>query len=174
MALAPVRDTVTPGEIRQICLRDVFAYVYRRVPHLQDAEDITAEVFTAAIIRIPPQVREPRAWLIGMARRKIVDFLRKSGRRPVSLASDFEIATAGPDIEVQRREDIKKVREIVDGLPEEQREALLLKCAEGLSLEEIAVVMEKTVPSVKGLLQRARQAIYEQGSSYFLEAQEVM
>jgi RNA polymerase sigma factor (sigma-70 family) len=173
MAIAKPRETVTPGQIRLICLRDVFAYAYRRVPHLQDAEDITAEVFAAAVSNIPSHVHEPRAWLIGIARRKIADHFRKSGRRHMSLSDRFDIPVAGPEREVEAKEDLRKLRQLVDELPEDQREALLLQCVENLSLEEIGVVMKRSIPSIKGLLQRARQTLFDQGSAYFLEHQEV-
>ena len=91
----------------------------------------------------------------------------------MSLSTNFDIPVAGPDHEVERKEDLRKLRALVDTLPEDQREALLLQCVENLSLDEIGVVMRRSVPSIKGLLQRARQTIFDQGSAYFLEHQEV-
>ncbi len=172
MSLVKPRETVTPADLRQICLRDVFAYVYRRVPRVEDAEDITAEVFALALNRIPSHVHEPKAWLIGVARRKVADFLRRYGCPTRPLLND-ELTVEGPHSEVERRESAKHLIALVDELPEEQREALILQCADNLSLNEISVVMKRSVPSVKGLLQRARQTIYDRGSAYFLEHQEV-
>src|SRR5215216_4739206 len=59
-------------------LRDVYRYVSRRILRREDAEDVTAEVFQAAF-RCLNRLRDtenPRVWLLGIARRKVVDHLR--------------------------------------------------------------------------------------------------
>jgi DNA-directed RNA polymerase specialized sigma24 family protein len=53
--------------------------VSRRVPGQEEAEDITAEVFAAAFVGLP-RFRghcPPYLWLLGIARRKIADALRR-------------------------------------------------------------------------------------------------
>ena len=155
-----------------MCLKDVYGYVARRVPRIEDAEDVTAEVFAAALANMPRDVREPRAWLLGIARRKVADLMRITGRRPEALLPEIVIAAEGPHSEIERREAALRIREIVDSLPADQREALLLQYADELSIGEIGSVMRKSVPSVKGLLQRARATIYDQGNSFFLASSE--
>src|SRR5260370_33799130 len=70
-------------------LEPVFHYVSRRVPGREEAEDITAEVF-AVLSRSRPRVAGEGAlylWLLGIARRKIADSLRRGQRRAEKLAS---------------------------------------------------------------------------------------
>jgi RNA polymerase sigma factor (sigma-70 family) len=172
-ALTQPRVRVSQGELRELCLRDVYGYLARRLPRPEDAEDIAAEVFAVALTSVPSGVREPRAWLIGIARRKMIDLLRKNGRRPETLRPDIGITTEGPDRIAERNEAVRVLRTIVDRLPEDQREALILQHADGLSLIEIANVMKRSVPAVKALLHRARSSVFQQGACYFLDNREV-
>ena len=59
--MALPHQAVAAGDIRAMCLKDVYGYVARRVPRIEDAEDVTAEVFAVALANMPRDVREPRA-----------------------------------------------------------------------------------------------------------------
>ena len=120
----------------------VYRYAARRVSQPQDAEDITAEVFAAAIQSLSSLHEQSScyAWLLGIARRKIADALRKRSRRRETLSSDLQPATedlspfietllsveAGPEETLQRNEAKCMVRQAMDRLSTDQREALLL------------------------------------------------
>ena len=175
------------GEQEQICttetlhrqyLADVFAYVVRRVPNRQEAEDITAEVFAAAFVALPHRkgVHGPYPWLLGIARRKIVDSHRRQTRRigqVQAVAEDFPTPSADlPEARLARGERQRLIRAMVTNLPADQREALLLHYVEDLPQIEIAVVLGRSPAAVNSLLQRARAAVYRQGQSYFLDESE--
>ncbi|MBM4355147.1 MAG: RNA polymerase sigma factor [Deltaproteobacteria bacterium] len=66
------------------------------------------------------------------------------------------------DLEVARREELRRVQAALRNLPERQASALLLVRGEGLSYEEAAQAMEMSVPALKSLLNRARQQLAEQ------------
>jgi RNA polymerase sigma-70 factor (ECF subfamily) len=176
-------DWATAQALHERYLDDVFRYVLRRVPSVQDAEDITAEVFAAAAAGLPRFQGERSAylWLLGIARRKIADALRRRERRRESLASELApetpeadplwetlVAVEGPESAVMRAEARRVVRTLIAHLAPDQREAILLQYMEHLSVAEIAVVMGRSEASVTGLLQRARAALYRQGHAYFL------
>lgn len=162
-------------------LDDVSRYVSRRVTNREEAEDITVEVFTAAFQGLPrfKGQCDPRLWLLGIARRKIADSLRQRQRRRETLTSEMTEhaaeaddlisgdTTAGPAILAEQREARQAVRRLLQGLKEEQREALLLKYVEGLSINEMAVVMGRSPAAVNSLLQRARATVFRQGQDYF-------
>jgi RNA polymerase sigma-70 factor (ECF subfamily) len=171
--LTAPRVSVSQGELRELCLRDVYRYLARRLPRPEDAEDIAAEVFAIALTQVPSSIREPRAWLIGIARRKMIDLLRKNGRHPETLRPDIGLVAEAPDRIVERSEAVLVLRKIVDRLPDDQREALILQHADGLSLAEIAVILKRSVPAVKALLFRARSTVFQQGACYFLDNREV-
>ncbi len=161
----------------------VFAYVSRRVSSRVEAEDITSEVFGAAFSGLAGFRGESHlAWLLGIARRKIADHLRRRARRRESLTSELgndadavnaflEKRDSGlptPAQLVERQEAHRHVRALLDKLPADQREALLLQYVEKLSIAEIGVVMGRSPHAVNSLLQRARANIFKTGSAYFL------
>ena len=176
------RERLEAAALHARYLDDVYRYVARRVPQREEAEDITAETFAAAFEALP-KFRgqcEPRLWLLGIARRKIADAFRRCKRRPETLASEIDdqadrvlpVQRAGvgdePAAAFNQTEANRKIRELMAGLKEEQREALLLKYVEGLSINEMAIVMGRSSAAVNSLLQRARAAVFQQGQEYFL------
>jgi RNA polymerase sigma-70 factor (ECF subfamily) len=64
-----------------------------------------------------------------------------------------------PGRELQEKELQAAISAAIASLPEQQRLALILRRYEDLSYEEIAAVLETTVPSVKSLLFRARDEL---------------
>ena len=178
------RERLEAAALHARYLDDVYRYVARRVTQREEAEDITAETFAAAFEALP-KFRgqcEPRLWLLGIARRKIADAFRRRKRRPETLVSEMdEHASAAGVLPVERAgardepaavfhqsEANRKIRALMAALKEEQREVLLLKYVEGLSINEIAVVMGRSSAAINSLLQRARAAIFQQGQEYFL------
>lgn len=177
-------DWATAAVLHERYLEDVFRYVLRRVPSVPEAEDITAEVFAAAaasLRRFQGQCA-PYLWLLGIARRKIADSLRRRAVRREVLHSEMTddaaasdplwetlVAVEGPEAALVRAEARRVVRELVAGLSPDQREAVLLQYMEQLSLAEIATVMGRSEDSVKSLLKRARAVLHQRGQDYFLE-----
>ena len=170
----------TAEGLHQRYLADVFSYVTRRVPDRQEAEDVTAEVFAAAFVALPHRkaLSGPYPWLLGIARRKIADSLRRRGRREgrtQELTEDLPAERAGlPEAALAREERARLLRGMLIALPEDQREALLLHYVEDLPQAEMAAVLGRSPGAVNSLLQRARAAVYRQGHDYFLGESEAV
>ncbi len=64
-----------------------------------------------------------------------------------------------PSYQVQREERSLQLADAIEGLPSEQRTALILKYWRGLTIAEVAQEMDKTVPAVAGLLHRATKKL---------------
>ena len=77
-----------------------------------------------------------------------------------------------PEAAFERGEARRVLHGLMAELKEEQREVLVLKYGERLSLAEIAVVMGRSPAAVNSLLQRARAALYDRGRAYFLDDNE--
>ena len=157
----------------------VFAYAARRVAGFAEAEDVTAETFAAALAFLhrcpatPAEVGDGpdpvRAWLLGIARRKVAAVCRKRARRretPLDVSAP-DAPNARPEPSLLRGEASEAIRRIVDGLKPDQREVLLLKYVEELSLMEIGQVLGRSPQAVSSLLQRARAAAFQRGQDYF-------
>src|SRR3954471_18188058 len=92
-------DAITAAELHERYLRDVFRYVLQRVPSVEEAEDITAEVFAAATAGLRRFRGEcpPRLWLLSIARRQIARARRRWATRRETLSS--ELANERPEAE---------------------------------------------------------------------------
>jgi RNA polymerase sigma-70 factor, ECF subfamily len=190
IAVEPQRWEEAEGDLSGISflhqryLQAVFSYVSLRVPDRTEAEDITAEVFAAALGALPKFRGEGGhyAWLLGIARRKIADSARRLRHRRELLDTDLSeeerqavalllASDAGqlPEEALQHAEARQVMRKLLAALPELQREVLLLQVVDDLSIREIARVIGRSVAAANSLLQRARAALYRHGRSYFIE-----
>ncbi|WP_309722519.1 sigma-70 family RNA polymerase sigma factor [Armatimonas sp.] len=163
--------------LEEACLPTVLAYCSRRLPTRVDAEDATVETFLAASARLsacPKPPEEATAWLLGIARRKVADILRREQkrRRDLSLEHAQEVLYAtATDQSLLQEEARQAVRALMATLRPEHREVLLLKYADELSLKQIACALGKSEAAISSLLQRARAAALKQGSEYFREGE---
>lgn len=155
----PVTRAQTPDELVQLFSSDVWRFASSQVNRREDAEDIVMEVFAAAFSDFDKLTRvgDQRLWLLAVARRKATDVLRRQYRRAERPISDFEDAASAPWLD----EDQLATRGALADLPEPQREAVILKYVNGLSTEEVGIVIKRSLAATNSLLQRARQSLRE-------------
>src|SRR3954453_16139248 len=129
----------------------------------EDAEDVLQEVFVNAYraIRADDRPIAAKAWLYRIARNRCLNELRRNTAAGVESMDVFETTDPTAIEAVERREHIKEIVVDVKRLPEQQRAALILREMEGLAYQQIADVLDTTVPSVKSLLVRARMGLAE-------------
>lgn len=140
----------------------VYRYAFYRVRDDAEADDVTSEVFHRALLAMPRY--EPRrpflAFLYRIARNVIVDRSRRA--RPAADLRDA-VATASadpsPDDQVAALEQARRLRTAIARLTAIQQEVVILRFVEGLSLEEIAVVLGKPASTVRGIQFRALGAL---------------
>ena len=138
---------------------DVCGYVASIVRNVDDAEDITQNVFAKLMTAI--QKYEPRdvpfaAWILRVARNAALDHLR--ARRQIPFA---EVRTDDDGHEQLGFERSQALRDALLRLPHEQREVLVLRHLAGLSPTEIAQRLGKTEGSIHGLHHRGRGALQQ-------------
>ncbi len=142
----------------------------------EDAEDVLQEVFAAAFNAMVADERpiNVRPWLYRIARNRSLNHLRRQTAIGVD-SMDIHLADHGLTTadKVHRREEFRQLVGDVQELPETQRTALLLREIDALSYEQIADVMETTIPSVKSLLVRARVSLAEMSEARKLTCDEV-
>ncbi len=98
--------------------------------------------------------------------RKGVESTAPSGPGGEPLPEGADPAAADPAASVLKGELAAVVKAAVDGLPEDQRLAVMLSKYEGLSYRELAEAMGRSVPAVKSLLVRARENLRAALSPY--------
>jgi RNA polymerase sigma factor (sigma-70 family) len=142
----------------------------------EDAEDVLQEVFAAAFNAMLADERalNVRPWLYRIARNRSLNHLRRTQAIGVD-SMDVHLSEHGATTadKVHKREEFRQLMEDVQGLPETQRTALLLREIDALSYEQIAEAMETTVPSIKSLLVRARVSLAEAAEARLLTCDEV-
>ncbi len=142
----------------------------------EDAEDVLQEVFAAAFNAMLADDRpiNVRPWLYRIARNRSLNHLRKQTAIGVD-SMDVHLAEHGTSTadKVHDREEFRQLVGDVQGLPETQRTALLLREIDALSYDQIAQAMETTVPAIKSLLVRARVGLAEAAEARGLSCEEV-
>ncbi|HLM10300.1 MAG TPA: RNA polymerase sigma factor [Thermoleophilaceae bacterium] len=156
-------------EIYRAHLRDVYSYAYYRIGNHHDAEDITEQTFLQAYRHFERAQRESdgrplRPWLIRIAHNLAANYYRDRSRRPQTNLDDAAILTAPLETErvVEEREEVKEVLEGVSKLPDDRREALIMRFALGMDNREIARAMGRSEGATKVLIHRAIKQL-EQG-----------
>ncbi len=149
-------------------LPQVYGYLCRRVGDAATAEDLTAETFLAAV-RAVRDGKVPDltiAWLVAVARNKLVDHWRRVAREErnlrLAIDPDDDVVDDGTDAHFDRRH----TREVLDRLGAHHRAALTLRYLDGLSVPEVAEHLDRTVHATEALLTRAKHAFrarYEEG-----------
>ena len=123
-----------------------------------DTEDATQQVFLSAhrALLNGAAPREPRAWLLAVARHECYARFRDRASTPVPSGDAPEQATADASVHVLRAGELDNVWDEVGRMPPAQREAFLLREIRGLSYVQLADELSLSGSSVRSLLLRAR------------------
>ncbi|MGI8666233.1 MAG: sigma-70 family RNA polymerase sigma factor [Jatrophihabitans sp.] len=139
----------------------VFRFIYYRVNDRALAEDFTSETFLRALRRISSidyQGRDIGAWFMTIARNIVFDH-GKSARFRLELTTgetpESGEQVAGPESTVLTNLTNLRLLEAVNELGEEQKECIVLRFLNGLSVAETAAVMGKNDGAIKALQHRA-------------------
>ncbi len=133
----------------------VYAYIVHRVANRDEAEDATAEVFhqaLAGLSRFEWRGLPFVAWLLGIAAHVLSDRWRRFAKIQEVLADDVELP--GVEDDVERR---TMLYQLVDTLPDDQRQVILWRFVEQKSLREAATALGRSEGAVKQLQLRALQ-----------------
>lgn len=135
------------------------------------AEDAAQDIFRKAYSNLSGFRAEAsfKSWLYRIATNQCRDLLRSARRKPTESWDELvEIhgdrigsLLTSTDDPPSRVEDVEIVSKILEQMPEDYREIILLKELDGLSYQEIAQTLECSLDAVKGRLKRARALLDE-------------
>jgi RNA polymerase sigma-70 factor, ECF subfamily len=149
-------------------LPQVFRYLYHRCGRDRDlAEELTQQAFVEAVRSHATFAGgESVAWLIGIARHRLVDHFRVLERRERSLRRLLAERTQPVWIGAPEVDD--ELATALDRLPAAQRAAIVLRYLDDLPVRDVARWLDRSEGAVESLLSRGREAlrrIYREGVS---------
>jgi RNA polymerase sigma-70 factor, ECF subfamily len=157
------QEAVAPGdaflELYDRALPEVYGYLVRRCGSDAVAEDLTAEVFLAGVAALQRGTleRPTVAWLVTVARHKLVDHWRRTGREQRGLALAVSRQPSDDGSWVDHLEEGPALSALAR-LGAHHRSALTLRYLDGLPVPEVAEHLGRTVHATEALLVRARLA----------------
>lgn len=127
----------------------------------REPDDLTSEVFLAVFDRLPDFVggeTEFRSFVFSIAYRRLVDELRRRSRHgdaiEWSAETDPRSTPSAEDDALTHLGETSALR-LLDALPDDQRNVMLLRIVGDLTIEQIAAVLDKQAGAVKALQRRA-------------------
>jgi RNA polymerase sigma-70 factor, ECF subfamily len=162
---ASAGDVEALGRLYDQLVGPIHRYIAVRVRRREDAEDLTHLVFERIVTALPRYRHDGKpfsAWAFRIARNAVIDHLRRTRRtEPLDVIPERD-DTGGPDAISLREEEIRELRAAIRRLTPDQREALILRYASGLSADEAALVMGRRAGTIRGLTFRAIEALRRQ------------
>ena len=153
-------------------LRDIYNYTYYRTGNHHDAEDLTTQTFIQAYRHFERAQRESngrplRPWLIRIAHNLAANYYRDRARKPTTLLEEAEVIRDPYATEqlVEGREELEKVLVAVRSLPDDRREAMIMRFALGMDNREIARALGRSEGATKVLIHRAIKQLEQEVAS---------
>ena len=156
------------SELYRAHLRDVYSYSYYRVGNHHDAEDLTEQTFLQAYrhferAHAESQGRPLRPWLIRIAHNLAANYYRDRSRRPQTTIDDAARAPTPHTTEGLVKDATTCSASWTESqqLPDDRREALIMRFALGMDNREIARALGRTDGATKVLIHRAIRQLEE-------------
>lgn len=162
---ATAGDAEAVGRLYDELVGPIYRYIAVRVRRREDAEDLTHLTFERIVGALPRYHHNGRpfaAWAFRIARNAVIDHQRRV--RPTEPLGASVEPSDGPGLEALslRREELRELHAAIARLTPDQREALTLRYAGGLSADEAAEVMGRRAGTIRGLTFRAIEALRRQ------------
>ena len=140
--------------------RELYLYIYSLSRNHHIAEDLTQETFLKALLSLPEEHGNIRAWLYMVARNLFFNY-RKKASRNVSLEEEMKRSDEEKDLLANMIENERKLQlyQALKKLDMKKREILLLQYFGNLSQKEIAAVLHITPENVRVLAYRAKKEL---------------
>jgi RNA polymerase sigma-70 factor, ECF subfamily len=165
-------DKAAFGKLIEAYQTPVYNLAYRMLNNSGEAEEAAQEAFIRAYTRLATYnpAHKFSTWMLSITSNYCIDLIRK--RRAILLSIDEPLPphpalttekTKGPEAQMMVNEQQELVQSLLEELPADYRQAVVLRYWHDLSYEEIAEIMETTVSAIKSRLFRARKQLADIG-----------
>ena len=137
----------------------IYRFVYLKVGHREEAEDLTHQVFLKSWNSINNYTFQNfpfSSWLYRVARNQVIDYYRtKKNNISIEFESIIELSMENPTTDIDNNFEINQIRKAITRLNSDQQNVIVLRFIEDFSIKETAFAMDKTETAVKLLQHRA-------------------
>jgi len=160
-------DSEAWSQIYDLYYPRIYAFMLARIRDGMLAEDLAADVFVNALRGI--DTYEERglafiAWLYRIAHNRLIDHYRRNGRTEADSLDEMDESgdrLDDPAITTNGGLDLERIdlQQAVGRLSAEQQQVVQLRFLEGMTSEQVAAAMSKTVAAVKIMQHRALKVL---------------
>jgi RNA polymerase sigma-70 factor, ECF subfamily len=176
-ALIRRAQALDPGALAELYDRHfdgIYRYLFTRVRHQADAEDLTEQVFLKMVDSIQRYRSRGVAfssWLYRIAHNLLVDRYRRSGRETVELSDQVRDhrPQVDPATAVQNSDDRRRLLDAIQRLTPEQQQVITMRFIDNMEVEEIARLTRRRPGAIHSMQHRALASLYR----FLLERDEV-
>lgn len=153
------------GQIYNDCVEKVYRFIFIKVNSKELAEDLTAETFVKAWgvfkkAKNQNSLQNPQAFCYRIARNLVIDHYR-SKAKATSVPLDFPVAD--PKVRIEEaamiNSDMEMVMKGMTALKDDYQDVIIWRYLDELSIEEIALLLDKTEDATRVMIHRAMASL---------------
>lgn len=158
-------DTEAFGSIYDLYADRIYRHVYYRISNVEEAKDLTQEVFLRAWQGLPKYKKTKTpflAWLFTISHNRVIDYYRTK-KDYTYLDNEMIIEARGksPDELAEEKFTQQEIRKAILQLPEDQQQVILMSFIEGFEYGEIAAALNKSEGNIRVIVHRALKKMRE-------------
>ncbi|MBI2099202.1 RNA polymerase sigma factor [Candidatus Uhrbacteria bacterium] len=160
------KDPEAYGKVYDEYVNRIYRFIYFKVSGEEEARDLVSETFLRAwqYLQEGKQIKQLSSFLYKIARNLVIDHYRKKAMS-VLTESELPAAMFGDEgrqgKEIETKHDFGLLLAAMNKMKEEYREVVQLKYIDGLSVGEIADILDKNRGAVRVTLHRASKTLRE-------------
>ncbi len=152
------------GELYELYYVPIFRYIYLRLQHKSETEDLVQIVFLKVYQKVgkyEEQGKDPLAYFFTVARNTLIDYFRK--KKELNLDETKLEDEKGLDLEesVEKEVNLQAIKKALKYLTKDQQEVIILKFINDWSNKKIGEFLKKSEDAVRQIQSRALKALKE-------------
>jgi len=153
-------DEVALEQMCRYLYKKLYSYVFYRVRHYEDAEEVTGEVVLKIVKNLKKQKGNFYAWIYKIAGNAVIDYFRRFNKKAETSYEDLRQERASEE-KPKELLNIDRLKQGLAQLTKDQADVITLKYMQEYSNEEVARIMKRSVGAIKVLHYRAVRSLRE-------------